>query len=350
MSKSYTLAELAKAIDGVVRGDASVRVRGVNGVDEAGPHELTWVSHDKYTSRLSASRAGAVLVPRQFGGTPMPAILCDDPTYGISRILERFAPPEPRPAPGVHPTAIVAASATLGRDVRIGPYACVGERTRLGDGCVLHAHTVVGDDVVLGAGCVLWPGVVVRERCTLGARVILHPNVTIGADGFGYHFRGGRHTKIPQIGTIEIGDDVEIGAGSCVDRAKFGVTRIGAGTKIDNLVQIAHNVELGEHCMIVAQCGIAGSTRLGRLVVLGGQVGVRDHISLGDGVRVAACSCISKDFPAGTTLCGIPAVEHQQYFREHAQIRRLPDLAATLKELAKRVERLEASADHQQPG
>ncbi len=346
MSKSYTLAELAKEVGGAVRGDASVRVKRVCGIEDAGPDDITWVSHEKYAARLRHCRAGAVVVDRHFGDTPMPAILCDDPSFAMVKVLAKFAPPASQPAAGVHPTAVVAASARLGRDVRIGPHAVVGEQASIGDRCVLHANTFVGDETELGADCVLWPGAVVRERCTLGRRVVLHPNVTVGGDGFGYHFRDGAHHKIPQIGTVEIGDDVEIGAGSCIDRAKFGATRIGAGTKIDNLVQIAHNVELGPGCVIVAQSGIAGSTRLGRLVVLGGQVGVRDHISLGDGVRAAACCCISKDFPAGSVVNGIPAVDNQQYLREQVQVRRLPETAALLKELVKRIERLESAADN----
>jgi len=346
MTRSFTLAELAKAVGGVVRGDATVRVRSVNGLDEAGPEDITWISHEKYASRLRFSKAGAVVVDRHYGETPMPALLCDDPSFAIARILAVFAPPAAQPPPGVHPTAVVADSAAIGRNVCIGPHAVVGERVKIGDGCVLHANVFVGDETELGPDCVLWPGVVIRERCRLGKRVVLHPNVTVGADGFGYHYRDGAHHKIPQIGTVEIGDDVEIGASSCIDRAKFGVTRIGTGTKIDNLVQIAHNVEIGPNCIIVAQCGIAGSTRLGRLVVLGGQVGVRDHVTLGDGVRAAACCCISKDFPAGTVVNGIPAVENQQYLREQAQVRRLPETAAMWKELVKRIERLESATNH----
>jgi UDP-3-O-[3-hydroxymyristoyl] glucosamine N-acyltransferase len=350
MAKSVTLAELAKTVGGVVRGDASVRVRGVRGVEDAGPDELTWISHEKYASRLTASRAGAVVVDRHFAGTPMPAILCDDPSFAMTKVLAVFAPPVSEPAVGIHPTAVVAAAAKLGRDVRIGPHVVIGDGASIGDRCVLHANVFVGEGSELGCDCVLWPGVVVRERCTLGKRVIVHPNATIGADGFGYHYRDGVHHKIPQIGTVDIGDDVEIGAGSCVDRAKFGATRIGAGSKIDNLVQIAHNVELGQGCVIVAQCGIAGSARLGRFVVLGGKVGVRDHVVLGDGVKAVACTCISKDYPPNMILNGIPAVEHQQLMREHVHLRRLPELAALVKELAKRVEALESSADDSQSG
>jgi UDP-3-O-[3-hydroxymyristoyl] glucosamine N-acyltransferase len=234
--------------------------------------------------------------------------------------------------------------------VAIGPGAIVSDGAHIGDGCILHAHVFIGADVSLGAECEIWPNVVIRERVQVGNRVVIHPNTTIGADGFGYQFSGGHHRKIPQIGTVVIEDDVEIGANCAIDRAKFGATRIGAGTKIDNLVQIAHNVQIGPHCLIVAQCGIAGSARLGRGVVLGGQVGVRDHITLHDGVQSAACACISKDIPAGTTVIGAPAVPQDQFIRERAKVRRLPQMADTLRALIERVERLEASADDRKPG
>jgi UDP-3-O-[3-hydroxymyristoyl] glucosamine N-acyltransferase len=192
----------------------------------------------------------------------------------------------------------------------------------------------------------MWPGVVIRERCTIGNGVVIHPNTTIGADGFGYQYIDGRHVKIPQIGTVIIEDDVEIGANCAIDRAKFGVTRIGQGSKIDNLVQVAHNVQVGPGCLIVAQCGIAGSARLGKGVVLGGKVGVRDHITLHDGTQVAACACISKDVPAGTTVIGTPAAPHDIWAREQAKIRRLPSLFEQVEALTKRVEQLESTADH----
>ena len=346
MSKPVSLAEVAKWVGGMVRGDASTRIGGVAGVQEAGPADITWLAHPKYTAQLRTSKAGAVLVPEQFGETPMPAVLCTDPSAAIISILERFAPPIPRPAVGVHPTAIVASSAQIGNNVAIGPNAVIGEGARVGDGCILHAGVFIGPESVLGQNCELWPNVVVRERCTLGDRVVVHPNSTIGADGFGYQFLKGRHVKIPQIGTVHIEDDVEIGANSCVDRAKCGATVIGRGTKIDNLVQVAHNVQIGPDCVIVAQAGLAGSARLGRLVVLGGQVGIRDHASLGDGVQVAACSAVSKDLPAGVVAMGLPAVEHEEFIRERARIHRLPKMAEQLADLIKRVERLESSADH----
>lgn len=346
MPKTYTLAEIAKWVGGAVRGDASLRMGGIAGVVEAGPDQITWLSHEKYARNLAQSKAGAVVVPEDYGPTPMPAVLVRNPSVAIITILEKFAPPVPRPPVGVHPTAVVAEDVAVGKGVAIGPCVVVGRGARLGDGTVLHANVFVGEDATVGDGCEFWPGVVVRERCVVGNRVVIHPNTTIGADGFGYQFMDGRHVKIPQIGTVTIEDDVEIGANCAVDRAKFGTTLIGRGTKIDNLVQVAHNVQIGPGCVIVAQAGIAGSTRLGRGVVLGGKVGVRDHVTLNDGVQAAACCCISKDVPAGTTVIGSPAAPHEIWAREQAKIRRLPSLFEQVEALAKRIEQLESSADH----
>jgi len=344
-SRGLTLAELAKAAGGVVRGPATLRIRGVASVDEAGPQDITWISHERYAARLPSSRAGAVLLPADFGGSPMPAILCHDPNLGIARILAALAPPVPQPPPGVHPSAVVDPSAVLGEGVAVGPLCVIGPDARIGPRTVLQAQVFVGAGTELGADCHLWPGAVIREHCRLGERVVLHPNVVIGSDGFGYHFTGTHHQKIPQTGIVVVEDDVEIGACSCVDRAKFGETRIGRGTKIDNLVQVAHNVRTGAHCILVAQAGIAGSSVLGQGVVLGGKVGVRDHVVLGDGVQAAACCCISKDVSGGARVNGIPAVDNRQYLREQAEVRRLPEWSRLLKDLLRRVERLETSAD-----
>ncbi|MBP7935179.1 MAG: UDP-3-O-(3-hydroxymyristoyl)glucosamine N-acyltransferase [Phycisphaerae bacterium] len=350
MSSTYTLAEIAKWVQGVVRGDASVRISGVAGVEEAQVSHITWLSDDKYAAKLRSSRAGAVLVDARFGETPMAAILCEQPALAIVAILEHFAPPVPRPPIGAHPAAVVAPSARLGCDVRLGPNVVVGENAVIGDRSVLHANVFVGADSSLGSDCELWPGVVIRERCELGDRVVVHPNTTVGADGFGYQYAGGRHVKIPQIGRVVIEADVEIGANCCIDRAKFGDTRVGRGTKIDNLVQVAHNVQVGPGCILVAQCGIAGSTRLGRGVVLGGKVGVKDHVVLHDGVQVGACACISKDIPAGSRVMGIPAVDHERFVRERAALRRAPQMVEQIKALTQRIEQLEASADDRASG
>ncbi len=342
------MGDLARLVGGQLVGDADRLVTGVAGIDEASADHITWVTESKYVEKLSSSSAGAVLIGKGMGEAPMPAIVCDDPAAGIALIMEHLAPPVWRPEPGVHPTAVVSATATLGEGVSIGPYAIVGDRARIGEDTCVHGHVVIGPDVAIGPGCVLWPHVVIRERCELGARVVVHPHGTVGADGFGYRFADGRHNKIPQTGIVAVGDDVEIGAGSCIDRAKVGRTVVGAGTKIDNLCQIAHNVQIGPHCVIVAQAGIAGSSRLGGYVVLGGQVGVRDHVSLGDGVQAAACCCIAQDVQAGQAVGGIPARDAHEWLRQQAALRKLPVLQARLRDIERRIASLEASTDDRQ--
>lgn len=346
VSQSYTIAEIAGWVGGEVRGEGTARIRGVAGVVEAKSDQLTWLADDNYARDLAASEAGAVIVKKGAAATSMPAILVDRPELAICTVLERFAPPVPRPPVGVHPTAIVEPGAELVGEVAVGPRVYIGAGARIGAGTVLHAGVFIGAETVLGNDCEVWPNVVVRERCILGNRVIVHPNTTIGADGFGYQFAGGQHRKIPQIGIVQIENDVEIGANCTIDRAKFGATVIGAGTKIDNLVQVAHNVTIGPACLIVAQCGIAGSTRLGTGVVLGGKVGVRDHVVLHDGVQASACCCISKNVPAGARLMGSPAMELEQWVRERSQVRRLARFFEQVEALAKRVEQLESTADH----
>jgi UDP-3-O-[3-hydroxymyristoyl] glucosamine N-acyltransferase len=224
----------------------------------------------------------------------------------------------------------------------------IGPGSRVGPGTELHAGVFIGGDVTIGRDCVIWPNVVIRERVTIGDRVVIHANATIGADGFGYINRRGRQIKVPQVGTVHIEDDVEIGANTAVDRAKTGVTRIGRGTKIDNLVQIGHNCTIGEDCIIVAQCGVSGSTSLGRGVVLAGQVGLIEHLRLGDGVMVMAQSGVTRDVPSGVVMRGSPAVEARAYARHEAAARRLPEFIKQMRELTKRVARLESSADHRE--
>jgi len=349
MSKRYTLIEIAQAVGGEVRGDPEKVCAGVNAIERAGPEELTWVSVERFLKRLEACEAAAVLIRSDWlEDVPagLDAILVDRPAEAIIKVLAMFAEPVPAPPAGVHPTAVVAASARLGRDVAIGPNVVVEAGAQIGDGTVLHAGVYVGAEVRIGRDCVLWPNVVVRERCALGDRVIVHPNATIGADGFGYEFINGRHVKVPQIGNVVVEDDVEIGAGACIDRAKFGSTRVGAGTKIDNLVQVAHNVKIGPGCILVAHVALGGSVQIGPYSVLGGKVGVRDHAMLAAQVRVGACSCIAGDVPDSREVAGIPAVEARQWRREQAALRRLPRLVEQVRQLARRVTKLESADDH----
>ena len=338
-----TLSDIAALIGSAPPADGSRPVTGVATLSEARPDELSFITSDAFADQLAATRAAGVIMQKKLRLAP-PAdktvLAVDDADLAVAKVLELFALPVPRPPAGIDPGARVATSATLGADVAVGPNVFVGERSRIGARSVLHPGVYVGDDVVIGDDCVLYPNVVVRERIALGSRVIVHASSVLGTDGFGYRWDGSRHAKVPQIGTVVVEDDVEIGSCVCIDRAKFAATRIGRGTKIDNLVQIAHNVQVGPHCIIVAHVGIAGSARLGAGVVLGGQVAVRDHVTVGEGAMVAATSAIAEDVPPKSFMSGTPALPHRQSLREQAAMRRLPDLVVQIRKLHEEVEAL----------
>lgn len=346
MKREYSLGELANIVGGDVRGDAGVRLRGVADVNEAGEGDVTWITNPKYTSDLKSSGASAVLVVPDFGETPMPAILCPRIDHSVAMLLGAFAPPPHFPERGVHSTAVVHETARLGQDCAVGPGVVIERGAVIGNNCVIHANAFIGAETALGDECVLWPGAVVRERCRLGARVRIYPNAVIGADGFGFYFHEGGHRHVPHVGGVILEDDVEVGACSCVDRAKFGNTVIGQGTKIDNLVQVGHNVRTGKHCLFAGQSGISGSVRLDDYVVFGGQVGISDNITLGRGAQVAVGSLVTRSVEPGTVVNGRPAWEHRQELRASALYRRLPALVEQIKDLTARVQQLETSADH----
>ena len=344
----HTLADIAGLL-GVplpAGARADLLIRGLNTLADARADEVSFLAAEQYARHLPGTRAAAVLVNRRIrlnDRSPPPGTLLvpvDDADLASAKVLALFAPPIPRPAVGVDSGARVAASARVGADCRIGFNAYVGERAVLGDRCVLHPGVYVGDDTVLGDDCELFPNVVVRERVTLGHRVVVHANSALGSDGFGYRWDGTKHAKIPQIGTVVIEDDVEIGSCACVDRAKFSETRVGRGTKIDNLVQVAHNVRTGPHCVMAGQSGMAGSVTLGTGVVLGGQCAVRDHATMGDGSMLAACSGVMDDVPAKQVVSGLPAIPHRQALREQAALRELPDLRVQVRKLQEQVDAL----------
>jgi UDP-3-O-[3-hydroxymyristoyl] glucosamine N-acyltransferase len=349
MKSPPTLADIADLVGGSLCGNGRITITGVAAISSAAEGDLTWVVQPQYADQLGNCRASAVLVGQDLADLPLPAIRCPDVEAALAQVLAWFCPPLPTPPPGVDPTAKVAPSASLGDGAALGPFVVVEDGAAVGPHTVLHAGVYVGPHARIGRDCRLWNNVVVRERCQLGDRVVIHPNCVIGSDGFGYYMRNGRHNRFPHLGRVVIGNDVEIGACSCVDRSKAGTTVIGAGTKIDNLVQVAHNVEIGENCVLCAQAGIAGSAKLGKWVVLGGQVGIRDNITLHDGVRVAACSCVPQDVSAGVNVAGVPAIEARQFLRVIAATHRSPELLAEMRELTKRIETLEAAANHQ-PG
>lgn len=333
---SYSAAEVASRLDGEVVGDGAVRLTGFAPADRAREGDLTFAESDKYFAMADGSAASAMLVPAGFPSSNKVQIRVANPRVAFARVLPLFFP-ESGFAPGIHPSAVIAPSASVDPSAHVGPHCAIGERVRIGPRCALVGGNHVGDDCVLGEDTVLFANVVLYARTQLGARVRLQAGSVVGADGFGYVLDEGQHRKVPQIGHVIIHDDVEVGANTTIDRGALGATIIGKGTKIDNLVQIGHNVVIGEHCIVVAQNGISGSTRLGNYVVLAGQVGLAGHLELGNRVTVAAQSGVMNNIPAGETWLGSPARPDRQAKRIHLTLDRLP-------ELLKRVAALERQA------
>jgi UDP-3-O-[3-hydroxymyristoyl] glucosamine N-acyltransferase len=327
-----TLKELAERLGCEVRGDERTEVVRLRGIEEAGPGDLTFVANAKFLSRLATTRASAVIVAPNVE-TQLPRLVAADPYLLLARALAILYPPS-RPAPGVHPSAQVDPSAVLGEGVHLGPLSVIGPRVRVGPRSVIHSHVVLYADVTVGADCLLYSGVHVREGCRIGDRVILQDSVVVGADGFGFAKDGdGRYHKIPQVGVVVIEDDVEIQAHATVDRAALGETRIGRGTKIDNLVQVAHSVVVGGDTILCAQVGIAGSSKIGSRVTLAGQVGVADHVTVGDGVIATAQTGIPNDVAPGKVVSGYPAVENRTWLRASVLFAKLPELLQRLRAL-----------------
>jgi UDP-3-O-[3-hydroxymyristoyl] glucosamine N-acyltransferase len=334
-----TLEEIARRVGGTVSGDGSTLIRGVNGLKEAGPGEIAFLANPRYAPLLAGTKASAVIVGDGVAA-PLPAIRVPNPDLAFGRVAEILTGGAWRPPPGIHPTAVVAPDAALGKEVAIGAHAVVEPGASVGDRTVLYPQVYVGQAARIGPDCVLWPQVVVRDRCEVGARVILHPGAVVGSDGFGYATEAGVHHKIPQLGIVVLEDDVEIGANAAIDRARFGKTVIARGTKIDNLVQIAHNVQVGEHCLLAAQTGVAGSTRLGNNVVLAGQVGVSGHLEFGDGAVATAQSGIDKNVPPATVVSGSPARPRQQHLRALAGAERIQEVLREIRKLRQALEEL----------
>ena len=338
-----TLKEIAAFLRGELIGDGSVAIRGVNSIEEAQPGEITFAVGAVSEEAVERSGASCVVVGASFQGkTGKSIIKVDSPSVAFSKLVDLIMP-ERIPGPkGVHGTAIVGKKVVLGKDVALGQYVVVEEGASIGDNTIVYPFCFIGKNTKIGAGCIIYPNVTIREEVSVGNRVIIHPGSVIGSDGFGYDTqRDGTHVKIPQIGTVVIEDDVEIGACVTVDRARFARTVIGKGTKIDNLVQIAHNVVLGPNCIVAGQSGISGSSELGRNVVLGGQVGVADHVKLGDFVMVGAQSGITKTFPAKTVLFGYPAKPIAKAREAIACVGLLPKLYERVRALEAKMSQLE---------
>jgi UDP-3-O-[3-hydroxymyristoyl] glucosamine N-acyltransferase len=344
--KVLTVRTLARHLEAKVIGDESVEIHSPGGLDCAGPGQVTFALDERRARQLKDSRASAAVVPASVDTASMTLLQVENPELAWAQVLHLFAEPATRPPAGIHPLAHVDDSAQVAEEVSIGPHCVVGPGAKIGQASVLHPGAVVESEVQVGRECVLHSGVVVRYRCRLGDRVEAGPNSVIGHDGFGYYFHQGAHHKVDHIGNVVIEDDVELGACVCVDRAKFGSTRIGAGSKVDNLVQIAHNVDIGPGSILVGQCGIAGSARLGKYVMVGGSSGVRDNIRIGDQAKLAAYSAAAQDIPDGQTYAGTPAGPASEVFRQHMALQKLPDLLKRLKKLEARLQELESSNNH----
>ncbi len=330
---------------GLPAGCAELEISGVASLQEARKGDITFFGNPRYLAQLRSSNATAVLVPKDFNEeiSAIP-LRVDNPSAAFAAIVAAFAPCDPVPVPGIHPSAVVSPLATLGEGVFVGPLAVIGEGAVIGARSVIDSGCLIGREVRIGEDCHLYSGAIIRERCILGNRVILQPGAVIGSCGFGYEFKEGRHVKIPQTGIVEIGDDVEIGANTTIDRARFGRTVIGEGSKIDNLVQIAHNVQVGPHSVICSQVGIAGSTRIGSYVTLAGQVGLAGHIEIGDKAVLGAKAGVSKNVPAGAMLVGAPAKPMKEFKQANFYISQLGKLYERVKELEGEVKRLKAEA------
>jgi UDP-3-O-[3-hydroxymyristoyl] glucosamine N-acyltransferase len=334
---TLTLQEIAKLAGGELNGDGNRVIIGAASLDEAVEGEIAFYNNPKYMPRLKATRASAVFVPPDFSEKISAAqIRVADPSKAFEQVVLKLAPKAIAFAPGVHPTAVVDPTAKLGRGVSIQPHAVIEAGVTIGDETVVGAGSYVGHETAIGGSCLIYPNVTIRERSKIGSRVIIHGGAVIGADGFGFEFKDGRQRKIPQIGIVQIDDDVEIGANTTIDRARFGRTWIQEGVKIDNLVQVAHNVLIGRHSVIAAQVGISGSVRLGERVSLAGQVGIVGHATIGDGTMVAAQSGVSKNIPGGVWF-GYPAVPFAEAKRQFAWIHRLGRLFERVRAIEKKL-------------
>lgn len=338
-----TLGELAKLVGGEVVGDPNIPITGIAGIREAKPGDITFVANSRYASLIHSTRASAVIVGRSMQECRLPAIVTDDPYVAFTKVMKLLNGDDVPPPKEIHPTAVIGENVRIGRDVSIGPYVVIGDNAVIGDRVALYPHVYVGRKSTIGDDTLIYPSVTIREKIHIGKRVIIHSGTVIGGDGFGFAPVKGTHHKVPQVGRVVIEDDVEIGSNVTIDRATIGKTVIGRGTKIDNLVQIAHNVVLGENCIVVAQVGISGSAQVGSNVTIAGQAGIVGHIRIGDNTVVAARAGVTKDIPSNQLVSGFPAKPHTDEKRIKACLMKLPDMRKELADLRKRIQELESA-------
>lgn len=328
-----TLAQLAELVQGQLHGDGSLVIKGARPLLEAGPADITFVENEKYARQLPRSKAAAAVVHQLVPSCALAQIITPDPLAAFAVIVQHLRGHKDKRPARLDPRAAIHPTARIGPGCTVLPFAFVGEGSVLGARCLIHSQVSIGRNCRIGDDVVLHPGVVLYDGTVLGNRVIVHANSVLGADGFGYRFQGGRHEKVPQLGHVEIGDDVEIGACSTIDRGTFESTQIGPGTKIDNLVQVAHNCRIGQHNLLVSQVGIAGSTTTGDYVVIAGQVGVAEHLHIGTGAVIGARAGVMRDVPPGQRMLGAPATPEKEQKRLVMTLARLPELARDIKRI-----------------
>ena len=337
------LSRLAEILAGQLSGSGEVEISGAGGIADAGPGQITFLAGPQHIKELSASQAAAVLASVDAPQLPLPAVRVKNPKLAFARVLELFYG-KPYTAAGISDKASIAPTATIGRDCSIHAFAVIAERAVIGDRVTVHPGCFVGEDCAVGDDTLIHPNVTLESNTAVGKRVIIHAGVVLGSDGFGFVTDGGRHHKIPQVGRVVIEDDVEIGANCAVDRATLGSTVVKQGTKIDNLVHVAHNVTIGEHCLLAGQVGIAGSSTLGKYVVTGGQAGFADHITVGDRVMVGGGTAVTRDVEPGQVIAGYNAMPLRDWLRVQVILPKLPELKKLIVQLEKQVQELKEKA------
>jgi UDP-3-O-[3-hydroxymyristoyl] glucosamine N-acyltransferase len=342
-----TLAEIAKIVDGEVVGNKALVITGFNSMKEAREGDLTFLGNAKYTPLLKKTKASAILVTKDITQSAKPLIKVKNPSLAFSQIIESVTNIGNIHPSGIHPGAFISKNAHLGKNVSVGACAVIEEGSIIGEGTIVYAHAYVGPQTHIGSNCIIYPNVTIREKTEIGNRVIIHSGTVIGSDGFGYENVNGVHKKISQIGIVVLEDDVEIGANVTIDRARFDKTIIGKGTKIDNLVQVAHNCRIGENCIIIAQVGISGTTMIENNCILAGQVGTTGHLTIGENTVVASRSVVTKSLPKGSKVLGYPAQPILKEKKMQAHLQRLPHYVETIRELQKKVAELEAKLKSQ---
>ena len=339
--KDITLATLANMVEGVVVGDIDTPIKNLADLDSAGSGDITFLAKKQHIGKLSSGKASACIIPHDLEGFDIPAIKVKNPILAAT-IIHNFFLKKPYSSGGIHHSAHIGSGCHVPADITIGPMVVLGDHVTLGDRVILEPGVILREGVVIGSDSKICANVTVQNNCLIGSRVIIASGTVVGSDGFGYvHDAQGNHIKRPHVGIVEIEDDVEIGANVCIDRATFGSTLIRKGTKIDNLVQVAHNVEIGEKSLIIAQTGIAGSAKLGNGVIISGQVAIKDHVELGDGVIAAGRSGITSNHKAGAVISGLPAMPHKEWLRATMAFPRIPQVIKDLRKLMKKIDLME---------